>query len=935
MAYVKGNFLKRRLILPILLLVLLLLFIGSVVFYFYAPKYVESNILPKFSQTAGIDNLECDVRRIGFTGLDLGGLYIGDETETSISIESVRIDYSIKGLLRKHINSIVIAGVEFNCEFSNGEFVIPGIDWQSFFAEQTPDKEVSEVPENAPQIPISIGSLRIRNAVLVCGYNGQSYRIPFDLLVVAGEENMDTLECTLTLYPREQKLTLSSSIHFPVEKALLKIHIDSFHLDRFEDIVSLLPGLIISGDIEAACNLQHSQLAVESSGQLFITLEQSNRNQYYPLQVLKPLNTTVEFSAKFAQGGEWEFRLSNNSPSKESTALINDCKIRFNMMDIISKFPAIIISGEGTESKGKVEYTIKLEDLNLLQENATTKIPSVSLIGNADLDNNFTEGTADFKLKISGTDVSSEYLTMHIPELSLEGEARYLKDGSVRMNVISNLGNTDISYAEYNTKVNVPSISLTGNVNLDSSLAESTTDFELKISGTDVSSEYLTMHIPELSLGGKTRYVKDGHVSMDAIANLENTEISNTEYNTKITGIGGRIPFQWPCDGLGERGTFSVEAIDWGNLNLGTVSGTLRQSGLGIAFEGNHNCNFLTGLTLNFKGNAGYFGDEDFKTELNFSVPRFNSNLVNLGEFLPEAEGILFSGELGLDGNLLIDAAGNIKCSMNTVMENSSLELEEQGIAIEGINFALSMPDLLSVRSAPNQLFSFSKVSFGEITFSDGKIGLQIESPEIIFVESCEFKWCNGTVYTNALRIPLYETDYDITLNCDRLELSKMLNQFGVTKVEGSGTVNGRIPIKFAKGKLLIGNGFLYSTPGKGGTVHITGTDILDIGIPQDIPQYSQLDFAKEALKDFNYNWVTLSFNSEEEDLILQMSLDGKPMEPLPFTYNKKFGNFVRIQAGSEYGIDYPIHFDMNFRFPANKIMNYGQGVKDLFNKLR
>ncbi|MGR3311014.1 MAG: intermembrane phospholipid transport protein YdbH family protein [Candidatus Brocadiales bacterium] len=884
---------------------------------------------------AGINNLECDVRRIGFTGLDLGGLYIGDSEETSISIESVRVDYSITGLLRKHIDSVVIAGVEFNCEFSNGEFIIPGLDWQSFLAEQTPDEKVSEVPEENLQIPVSIGSLKIRNAVLVCDYNGQNYRIPFDLQVVAKEGKWDMLDCTLRLYPRGQELTLSSSIDLPGKEVLLKFHFDSFHLDRFGDIASILPCLKISGNIEATCNLQLPQWDIESSGQFFITLEQSNRNQYCPLQVLEPLNTTGEFSAKFAQNGEWEFKLSNVSPSEKSATFVRDCKIRFRMMDIISKFPSVTISGEGTESKGKVKYTANLYGFNLVQENTAIKVPSISLIGNVNLDSNFKEGTADFELKISDTDVSSEYLTMHMPELSLGGEAHYLKDGSVSLSATANFENTEMSNTEYDAKIKVPLISLTGKANLDSNFKEGTADFGLKISDTDVSSEYLTMHIPELSLGGEACYLKDGSVSLSATVNFENTEMSNTEYNTKVTGIGGEIPFQWPCEDLGRRGNFLVEDIDWNNLKLGTVSGTIRQSGLGMVFEGNHDSNLLPGLTLNFKGNAGYFAEEDLKVELDFSVPRFNSNSVDLGEFISEAEGILFSGELEVDGNLFVDAEGNIKCSMNTVVQNSSIELEEQGVAVEGINCTLSMPDLLSMRSAPNQQFSFKKASFGEIAFSDGKIGLQIESPETIFVEKFEFKWCNGHVYTHAMRVPLYEANYDITLLCDRLELSKILGQFGITKAEGSGTVNGRIPIKFVKGKLSIDNGFLYSTPGKGGTIHIIGTDILDIGIPRNIPQYSQLDFAKEALKNFSYNWVTLSLNTEEDDLLLQMSLDGKSMEPLPFTYDRRLGSFVRIQASSKGGINYPIHFDINFRFPVNKILYFGQSAKDIFDKLR
>lgn len=850
MAPVKQKSSKRNPVLPILLSVLLLLFIGAALLYLYLPIYVESKILPKLSQMARIGNLECDVRRIGFTGLDLGGLYVGDSNETSISIESVRVDYSITGLLSKHINSVVMAGVEFKCEFSNGKFIIPGLDWQSFFSEQTMDKKASM--DNL-QIPISIGSLKICNAVFVCRYNGKSHRIPFEFLVVAKEGQWDILECTLMAYLGEQKLTLSSRINLPEKKALLKCNFDSIHFDEFENIANYLPCVKISGSIEADCNLQFPQWTIDSSGQFFITLEQSNINKYCYLQVLEPLKTAGAFSAEFTQTGDWGFSLSIDSPSEKPDNLVKDCKIRLDTGDIIFKLPSITVSGEGTESKGKVRYATKLYDFNFTQENVIVKAPSISLIGSANLDRNFMEGMAGF---------------------------------------------------------------------------------ELKISGTDVYSEYLTIFIPELLLGGKTSYLKDGSLCMDVITDFKNVEISNTGYNTKITGISGKIPFQWPCENSERRGDFLIEAIDWDNLKLGTVSGTICQNGLGLVFEGTHNNNLLSGLVLNFKGDTNYSVEEGLKTEFNFNAPRLNINSINLGEFIPGCKGILFSGELELDGNLHVDPEGNVRCTTNTIVHNSNMELKEQGITIEGIDFALSMPDLFSLRSAPNQKFSFGKVSIGKIVFSNVKVGLQIESPETIFIENCEFEWCNGNVFTHAMRVSLYGSDYDFTLYCNRLKLSEVFDQFGIVKAEGGGSVNGRLPVKLEKGLISINNGFLYSTPGQGGTIHITGTDTLDSVIPHDTPQFSQIDFVKEALKNFSYNWVTLSFDTEEDDLNLKMSFDGKSEEPLPFIYNSKLGTFERIDD-SKYGINYPIQLDINFQIPVNKILYYGKGVKDVINILK
>lgn len=851
MSYTSKKFFRCNLVLLISLTGLLLLFTGFALFYFYIPGYVESKILPMLSQKAGINNLKCDVRRIGFTGMDLGGLYIGDSNEPSISVESVRIDYSITKLLRKHIDSIVIAGVEIKCKFSNGKFTIQGLDWETSSAKQTPDKQVSGTAGDNIQFPVSIGSIKIRNAVFVCSYNGQTHRIPFDLSMAAEGEQSNIFECVLQLYPREQKLILVSHIFLSEKKALLKFRFDSFNLDRFKDIVSSIPCLIISGNVEVTCSFHSPLLAFENSGRFFITIEQSNGNEYCPLQVIEPVDTTGEFSAKFTHTGEWELKLSNCPASKKSDTLMKDYKFRLNTMDIISKFPVITFSANGNKSKGKIEFTLKLDDFKLVQENTSIKVPLFSLACNSNLDSNFTEGTADFELRISNADLSS----------------------------------------------------------------------------------YLLIRLPELLLVGNVNFKKDNPTFMNAIASFENAEVSYPSYDTKVTGIAGKIPIQLPCGNSGEEGAFFVEAVDWKDLKIGTVTGTISQYESGVSFTGTHTSNLLNGLTLNFKGNTDYFAKQAFKTDLNFNAPRFDANL-DLSRFIPGAEGILFSGELSLDGNLFIDAEYNIKCSMNTVIQNSNLTFEKQGVAVEGINCALSMPDLLSMRSSQNQQFHFKKLSFGSIAFSDGKIGFQVESPENIFVENCEFKWCNGYVYTHSMRIPLYETDYDFTLYCNRLRLSNIFEQFGIARAEGSGAINGRIPVRFTGGKLYIDNGFLYSTPGKEGVIHIAGTEAFGTGIPQNTPQYLQLDFAKEAIKDFNYDWVTLSLNTEKDDLIMQMSLNGKPAAPLPFTYDKKIGAFVRIEASSGQGISYPMQLDFNFRFPINKVLYYKQDIDNLINSI-
>jgi hypothetical protein len=175
-------------------------------------------------------------------------------------------------------------------------------------------------------------------------------------------------------------------------------------------------------------------------------------------------------------------------------------------------------------------------------------------------------------------------------------------------------------------------------------------------------------------------------------------------------------------------------------------------------------------------------------------------------------------------------------------------------------------------------------------------------------------------------------SDYDMVLYCDRLNLAQVLEQLGGAKADGTGSVNGRIPIKFKNGKLTFNNGFLYSTPGNGGTVHVKAAETIMAGIPRGTPQFSQLELAKAALEDYDYNWVRLKITSKGENIVLKISFDGKPSKPLPFVYDKKFGGFVHIKSGKQVSNFQGIRLNVNFSFPLNKLLRY-RNVFDRFNQ--
>ena len=196
------------------------------------------------------------------------------------------------------------------------------------------------------------------------------------------------------------------------------------------------------------------------------------------------------------------------------------------------------------------------------------------------------------------------------------------------------------------------------------------------------------------------------------------------------------------------------------------------------------------------------------------------------------------------------------------------------------------------------------------------------------------FRWAGGRVFTNAVRLSPDIKNMVIPIFCDRLRLADLLEQFGVSNAQGDGTVSGRIPLTVGKNKIHFEDGFLYSSPGQGGTIRVKAFDLLATGIPKNTPQFVQVDFAAEALKNFSYNWVKLLFNSEGEELYMQMQMDGKPVQSLPFRYDSTTGLLQRIENGGQ-GINQPIRLDVNFRLPLNRFLGYSGRIQDIMNKIR
>lgn len=260
---------------------------------------------------------------------------------------------------------------------------------------------------------------------------------------------------------------------------------------------------------------------------------------------------------------------------------------------------------------------------------------------------------------------------------------------------------------------------------------------------------------------------------------------------------------------------------------------------------------------------------------------------------------------------------------MSASLAGGRITAREKDLRVEDLRLDLRLPALPAIWSDPAQGLAAGRAALGKIRIEDADLRFQIEPDGSVLIEQGRFTWCGGRVGTEAVRIAPGMTDLDLILHCDRLNLAQLLDQLGAARAEGKGAVNGRLPVRLRNGTMRFEDGFLYSTPGDGGVIHVTGARVLTAGIPENTPQSAQVDLAVEALKSYEYVWAKLGIATEGENLRLNLQFDGRPTGPLPFVYQKDFGGFVRVSADHPGSVFQGIRLDVNLALPLDRILRY------------
>ncbi len=434
-----------------------------------------------------------------------------------------------------------------------------------------------------------------------------------------------------------------------------------------------------------------------------------------------------------------------------------------------------------------------------------------------------------------------------------------------------------------------------------------------------------------LLVAGKAFLSKQFVPRFQGEAQLKNGTLDFPELKVAASQITARIPLGFPFKKGGKSGTFSMPHLVYDQKLTAGLQGEIFQSQpLEMQVRGLASLPDFPGLKVTLGATAGMdpapYALLDFNTEP-YSITGAHGKKIWPPLVLSPESSIEFLSQ----GTLSFQDHG-LKTRASVQVTKGNLFFPDMDLNLTGIAGAIEFTDLIQLESLPGQEVTIDRIQADQFVFDRARLRFSIEDGRSLNIENLGFHWCNGIVSTESVRLPPQENHLRLILYCDRLELSPMLKQMGAFHAEGEGTLNGRIPMVYQDGNISFDKGFLFSTPGKGGRVVIENSDKIMAGIPLNTPEFSQLDLAREALKDFEYTWAKLELNTFEDTLHVNMEMDGKPAGVLPFEYKKEVNSFVRVDASSPGSRFQGIRMDVNLKLPFNQVLKYGNRIKKLFD---
>lgn len=429
--------------------------------------------------------------------------------------------------------------------------------------------------------------------------------------------------------------------------------------------------------------------------------------------------------------------------------------------------------------------------------------------------------------------------------------------------------------------------------------------------------------LPEIRLThiGDNRFQLTGS-GAELTAPAQNVRLENIRFSVPLPLTDARVA------------DFGVEHIRLAQWELGSINGNFDGTPEKFTLSGDFHSPLFAGARLDFRGefqpDAG--GETPaflFEADLPTYAPK---QPIQLGDWVPALKGAECSGALTLGAALRLEN-GKLSSGLQLFLQDGAFRWTESNVEADGIELDLRVEDLFTGKTPPGQQLKIKRLNAANLEFTDLEMKFRTESLSMLNIEQASLKWCGGELFLRPITIYTNQKSWSPILECESLNLAEFLRQTGVVPAttRGDGVVYGKLPLRISPRGIFFEPAYLYSRPGENNFIRVAEPEKLAAGIGGAALQQTQLEFAGEALRDFNYNWVKVNFNTESGDLVLSLQFDGKPAGPLPFAYDDETGQLRRDPAGR--ATFEGIQLNINTRVPLNLLLNLNRRLQQLMEK--
>lgn len=851
----------------IILLVLSFLFLAQLAVNPALTNYMSDVFIPRATGRFGIEQASVHISKLGLFETTMGPVRLGDGKTTFFEAGSITVRYTPFGLMGRHIKQLTASGLIVNTAWRENTLSLPG-----FSRSSSGDTEKNDDSWDWSW-PVTFGDLTVSSGLINVAVGDNCLQVPVTLNLKPADRAMNRVDGRLELYPRGQEISLKIRLDKPRGIITTRLEAPAVRLENFSDWFARIPGLDVMGQVavSAGTDLTIAPLRL-TSAEMDLSLN-TGRAAFQDL-VLEPVNEQTPLSIHVSGSTKkgWQAKGS-------SGVLSSPVSLRFAGFE--GAISPVLKDGQREGS-----FSVFFDRSAETSVSGFRFLSPVTIRGGVEITvaDNSWQGT------ITRDQAASDPTACRVQSGDI------IVDTTVPAFTVSTKGTVrENRFAAY---VALPQTDIT------------------------VGTEKTTIEKMVLRAAADMRRTPDDRLAASGNLELAIGTITAMAQQITIKQAGFDFPFQWP-ETSRKKGTMTIGPLTWQGRDFGRLTGDIRQKGSGAGISGVYRPGSVPGLNGSLSVLLGMTAGKGPKLE---AVVRLNHRAekpdIDLGRLLPQAAGIFLNADLDTMASVSLNE-GRLTGRLTTAVTSGRVRLPEKKIAVTGIKAGLTIPDLRVVKSDPDQKMMFQQATLGDIQVSDGEIDFQLESPRTVFIEKSGFKWCRGSVYAEGMRITPDSDAYRLTLYSDRLNLADLLRQIGAIDAEGNGTVSGRIPISYQDGGISINNGFLYSAPGEGGIIYLRKAEILTAGVPKNSPQYAQIDLAREALKNYQYDWARVGMSSEDDNLHIKLSFDGRPGQPLPFVYDRKKGTFVRGPDDGKRSEFKGLSLDVNFRIPLNELIGY------------